>query len=237
MNAIKYLPMLLLFVACGHGFHDTITGNGNVQERTVSIDTIQSVSVSNKLEATFILSDSFKVIVEADENLQEFIFVEEKYGQLEIYSDKNIRMAKAKQIYIYANTINSISVSSGADFFVSDSLNAEEFTIEASSSANVTVFGTFGFLFVNGSSAADINIEGSCEKLEVNMSSAADLRASNLVAKKGNVVVSSAGDARVHITEEASFEASSAGDIIYRGNPIVISSNASSAGDVKKSRN
>jgi len=66
----------------------------------------------------------------------------------------------------------------------------------------------------------------------VRLSSAGDLNAFDLVAAKVDVDVSSAGDARVHATEEISMNASSAGNIYYRGDARVIHSRSSSAGDI-----
>lgn len=237
MKTLKYLPILLLLVACGHSFHDSITGNGNVEEKSTKIDTVHSLFISDRLEATLIPSDSFKVVIEADENLHEFIYVEEKHDQLRIYSDKYIRIAKAKRVYIYSNTINSIEISAGATIDVSDSLTMDIFSLDASSGSDVYILGSFRTMYVNGSSASDIDLAGSCDDLVVNMSSASDLRAYDFEAKRVNVTASSASDVRVHVTEEAKFDASSASDILYRGNPEVISSNASSAADIKRIRN
>lgn len=236
MKAIKYIPIVFLFVACGHSFHDSITGNGNVVVKNVEIDTVLTLIVSDRLEATLIPSDSFKVVIEADENLHEFIFVEEEHDQLHIYSDKYIRLAKAKNVYIYANSINSIDVSAGATLHMSDSLTMDIFSLDASSGSDVNILGHFGTMYVNGSSASDIDLVGSCNDLEVNMSSASDLQAYDFEAKRVSVTASSAADVRIHVTDEAEFDASSASDIIYRGNPEVISSNSSSAADIKRKR-
>jgi hypothetical protein len=235
MKQIFVLLLIVLFASCGHGFPDSITGNGKVQERIVNTDTILYLNVASRLEAVLIPSDSLKIVIEADENLQEYIYAEQHYGELKIYSDKYIRMAKSKRVYIYSNSIVSIEISSGASFENADSLTIRDFMVGGSSGAEIAVKGTFNRLDVRGSSGCDIDLQGSCEQLHVNLSSAADLRAFELQARKANIVTSSAADARINVSEEAHFNASSASDIIYRGEPEIITSQASSAADIKKS--
>jgi len=69
---------------------------------------------------------------------------------------------------------------------------------------------------------------------ELKISSAGDLHAFDLVCEEVKVNVSSAGDARIHATEEISMDVSSAGNIYYMGDARVIHSRSSSAGDIIK---
>jgi len=70
--------------------------------------------------------------------------------------------------------------------------------------------------------------------LKADLSSAGDLNAFDLEAKKGDVRVSSAGDANVFVTEEAIFDCSSAGSIEFKGEPRIKNISTSSAGSVNK---
>jgi hypothetical protein len=82
------------------------------------------------------------------------------------------------------------------------------------------------------SSSGDARISGSAAIFDASLSSAGDLNAFDLVAGVVDVSVSSAGDARVHATEEITMNASSAGNIYYRGDAKVVRSNSSSAGNI-----
>ena len=82
------------------------------------------------------------------------------------------------------------------------------------------------------SSSGDANISGTLDSFNVSLSSAGDLNAYDLIARKVDVDVSSAGDAKVHATEEISMNASSAGNIYYKGDARVMHSKSSSAGNI-----
>lgn len=66
------------------------------------------------------------------------------------------------------------------------------------------------------------------------VSSAGKLDAYDLVSRKCNVSVSSAGHAKINVVEELDAEASSAGSITYTGDPKEIRIEKSSAGSVSK---
>jgi hypothetical protein len=84
------------------------------------------------------------------------------------------------------------------------------------------------------SSAGDARLQGKTNYLKADLSSAGDLNAFDLEAKKGDVRVSSAGDANVFVTEEAIFDCSSAGSIEFKGEPRIKNISTSSAGSVNK---
>jgi hypothetical protein len=89
-----------------------------------------------------------------------------------------------------------------------------------------------GRIDLNISSSGDASLSGSADEFDVTLSSAGDLNAFDLIAGKVDVNVSSAGDAKVHATDEISMNASSAGNIYYRGDARVVRSQSSSAGSI-----
>ena len=98
---MKYLLIfssLILTVSCHYHHHDSISGNGEVKRAIVSEDTIRSITISNKLNALIIPSDTFRVVINADENLHEHIRTDIYDGYLSIYSEKYIRMARSKEV-------------------------------------------------------------------------------------------------------------------------------------------
>lgn len=235
---MKYLLLIspfLIAISC-HYHHDSISGNGEVKKVIVSEDTIRSLTISNRLNAWIIPSDTFRVEVNADENLHDHIHTDLYEGHLSVYTEKYIRMARSKEVLIYTDCIERIEASSGANVYTKDTLNCNEMSISASSAADVSVLGNFERVDIFGSSGSDLRINGSAEHATINLSSAADLHAYDFVIQNANVTVSSASDARVNVEQEARFNASSAGDIRYIGDPEIIESRTSSAADIKRSR-
>ena len=88
-------------------------------------------------------------------------------------------------------------------------------------------------MIVDLNGASELKINGHTESLEAEVSSAAKLRAFDLIADQVDIDVSSAGLAEVNANNKLMAEASSAGRVVYKGEPEV-SSEVSSAGSVDK---
>ncbi len=84
------------------------------------------------------------------------------------------------------------------------------------------------------SSSGDIRLEGSADELKADLSSAGDLNAYDLKTRVATVSTSSAGDAKIFVTEKLKADASSAGDIYFMGDPKQVDGHSSSAGGIHK---
>jgi len=222
--------------SCSYDKHDVISGNGRVETKILSTDTINRVVISDRLDVVLIPSDSVYIILKADKNLHEYITSETTGQTINISCSRNVRMAREKEIWIYSRYLKAADVSSRSSFETRDSIFTDEFSLRASSGSEVKIMGRFKRLEVNASSGSSVHIAGFADYLNANVSSAADLFAYELKVKSADVASSSAADARVNVVEEAQFNASSAADIIYQGNPKIINSRANSLGDIKKSK-
>ena len=145
-------------------------------------------------------------------------------------------MARSKEILIYSRYLRRADISSHSTFETKDSLITPEFSVDATSNSEVRIMGRFDHLSANASSRSNLYLSGYATYLNANVNSAADMFAYELTAKTADVVASSAADARVRVSDEARFNASSAADIIYKGEPKILDSRSSSLGDVKKSK-
>lgn len=217
------------------GWDQGISGNGNVVKETRDVSGFTGVHVSSGIDCYLSQGNDFEVTVEADENLMEVILTEIKGGMLVIRTDRtNIRRAKAKKVFVTLPELTELKISSAGDCEGQTPFRCEDLRLGISSAGNLSLEVEAERIDVEISSSGDASIAGKAAFLDASLSSAGDLNAFDLVAGKVNVDVSSAGDARVHATEEISMNASSAGSIYYTGDAAIIRSNRSSAGDIIK---
>jgi hypothetical protein len=233
-------PMMLipsiLFVAAGCvvNIQDTVTGDGKVVSETRDVPEFTGIKVGSGIDVFLTQGENQSVVVEADQNLQEWIRTEVKGTDLHIYTDKNIRLARTKRIDITCRMLDNIDVSSAGDVTGLNRFKADKLDIDMSSAGNLDFEVEAHEIIIYISSAGNAVLKGKTDTLRADLSSAGDLNAFDLEAKYGDVSVSSAGSARVFVTEEASFRSNSAGDIDYRGEPRVKEIHTSSAGSVNK---
>ncbi len=232
---ISLTALLLIIVqGCYIDLPDSVTGNGNVIADDRAVSGFNGLKVSSGIDVYITQGSEEGLTIEADENLHDIIKTDVKGGILNIYSTKGIRMAKAKKVYLDYIDLDEISISSAGDVKGQNLVTAEKLKLSLSSAGDLVLDLHAEEVDVNISSSGNARLSGTTDYLRANLSSAGDLHAFDLVALNGNVSVSSAGDARVHITEKARFRSSSAGDIVYMGKPEILDINTSSAGSVRR---
>jgi hypothetical protein len=234
-NFLFVLPLILLMDSgCMINFPDSITGNGKVITQTRDLSEFSGIKVGSGIDVYLTQGETQRVEVEADENLQDYIRTEVVGNELHIYSDKNIRLAKSRRVNITCKTIDKIDVSSAGDVVGLSPFKTDRLDIDISSAGDLKFEVEANDINISISSSGDVTLKGQAHNLKADLSSAGDLNAFDLVAEIGDITVSSAGDARVNITQEASLRSSSAGDIEYKGDPKIKEINTSSGGSISK---
>ena len=227
-----FLVILIGFSQTATSCWDGIKGNGNVVKSDRMLSGFESISVSTGLDL-YITQDSVeKVIVEADENLQEIIIAEVRNGELKLHADKQIYHATAKKVHVTIKNIHSLSASTGADAQSTSKLVAEELSVSSSSGADVKLELNCKTVAGDASSGSDMKLRGTSQAIKANCSSGADLNASDLICESGEADVSSGADISIHITGKVKADASSGGNITVYGNPKERNASTSSGGDV-----
>jgi hypothetical protein len=209
-------------------------GNGEVVEENREISGFNSISASAGLNVYLTQSDDEHVVVEADENLMEYIITDVRGHELKCEVEGNIRRSTKLNIYVSYKTLNNISVSSGADINTENILHSNNLSINVSSGADADLEIEAVSVNCQVSSGADVKLKGKCDHINANSSSGADIKANGLFCKSAQAIASSAGDIRLSVSESINANASSGGDIVFHGSPKTINIDESSGGDVKQ---
>jgi hypothetical protein len=230
----SFLLPLLVICGCYWEMPESISGNGDIVSEERQVPSFSGISVSAGIDVFITQGNEENVKVVTDENLLEVVKTEVEDNVLKIYAGKNIGKAASKKVYVNYVNLNKIKVSSAGDLKGENTLNTDELEIKVSSSGDLKLDVIAQKINIDISSSGDANLSGKTDYLKADLSSAGDLNAFDLEAKVGDISVSSAGDANVFITEEASFSSSSAGDIVYKGDPSIKHISTSSSGTVRK---
>ena len=215
-------------------FRRTVYGNGDVVKKERNAIKATGIRVSSGIDVYLKQGNDFKLSVEADENLHDYILTELNGDMLHVYTDANIRRAESKKVYVTLKEINSISCSSAGDLFGETPVKSDNLKLSASSAGDIKLEVYAKNIDINISSSGDITLTGEADFMEADLSSAGDLNAYNLKVREAEVSASSAGDADIYVTEKLTARSSSAGDINYKGNPEYVDAHSSSAGGVHR---
>jgi hypothetical protein len=234
---ILSLVIALLFSSCNINIKlDQVSGNGEVvtQEREVTAD-FYLIKGSTGLDVYLTEGDTPKIVVEADENLHEFIETRIEDGKLHIKATKNIRRASARKVYVTYTSLEGVEASSGADIKATSQIKAENLTLKSSSGADLEADVYARELSVTTSSGARIKLSGSAKNSSLKASSGSDIKASDLETLTCEAQASSGADITIKVLNTLEGKASSGGIIKYYGDPSeVASSKSTSGGSIKK---
>ncbi|MCX6333357.1 MAG: DUF2807 domain-containing protein [Bacteroidia bacterium] len=240
MKNIKYLSLLFLCIvitSCMDGqIHNLVRGNKNVVKKERIVESFTGISTSSAIDVVLTQGDKMSVVVEADENLHEYIMTEVKDGTLHVYTKEgvSIRDAEMKKVHVTMKDIYKISSSSAGDVFGQTPVKSDNLKLSASSAGDIKLEVYAKSLDINVSSSGDLTLSGEADMLNADLSSAGDLNAYDLKVREADISASSAGDADIWVTEKLKARASSAGDVNYKGDPKNVDANSSSAGGVNK---
>ncbi len=239
MKTLKILTgtlFYILLVSCADAqFYRSVRGNGNVVKEERPASFFDGLSVSSSIDVFLSQGDKESIVVETDENLQEYLVTEIKNGVLRVYFDNvSIHNPTSKKVYVTMKEVRSLRTSSAGDIIGQTPVRGDEVELGSSSAGNIRLELYARSVKVNISSSGDITLTGEAETLNANLSSAGNLNATGFRVNDAGLSVSSAGDAEVFVTHKLVARASSAGDIIYWGNPEYIDAHSSSAGKIRK---
>ena len=234
-NLIIAMGAALILSACNLNITTGENGNGKVvtQEREVTSD-FTEVRGSAGLDVYLTQGDENKIVVEADENLLQYIETDIEGGKLHVTTSENIGRSKAKKVYVTFKELNTVEASSGADVTGNSVIKSQNLNLKSSSGAELEVEVFAQELIAKSSSGADLKVSGKASSLNADASSGSELDAKELLVLNCNAEASSGAEVTVNVQDKLETHVSSGGEINYYGNPVSVNSNKSHSGSVNK---
>ncbi|KAA1244257.1 head GIN domain-containing protein [Aquimarina sp. RZ0] len=214
---------------------DGIKGEGEVirKEKTISKN-FTTIKSSRGLDVVLTKSEDRKVIIEANENLHQYIEVYVEKEVLYITSDKNIYRADEKTVYVSYDKLSKISATSGSEITSQEPLVQKDLSINATSGADVKLRIKAESLTTSVTSGALMNLSGKVKNHNANATSGADIRANDLLSQVSKASATSGANIKIHAKEEFTGKATSGANVVYYGDPEKVSENDNSGGNVRK---
>ena len=228
--------LLLITSSCLFDGFTGIKGNEYVitEERSLN-DDFNAIKVSQGITLFLTQDNEESLTVEADENIMEILITEVTDDVLKIYFKENVYRAKARNVYLSTNNIESIKASSGAEVRSENTLNTSSLSLKSSSGSSMRLLVNANEVQCSSSSGADIRIKGETSTLSTNASSGSHIDADELISANTTARASSGANINVYASDNLNASASSGGNIDYKGSPKTIDKDTSSGGSVSGS--
>jgi hypothetical protein len=204
------------------------------QTVTRSVGSFTGVKAAEGIDVYLKKGTKESVRVETDGIGPDRVVTEVSGNYLKIHMREGNRGKVEVRVYVEYVNIEKLSVSSAATLSSDGPILAKTLEISASSAGDMKIAVEAETVKVSASSAGEIRIKGKAMSVSADASSAGEVDAYELQAQSVVAEASSAGSVQVYVTESLTAQASSGGDVRYRGSPDKSITNSTSGGSVKK---
>lgn len=203
---------------------DTVRGSGEVVTQERLLVGVERVNLSTIGDLTVVLGDEEKLVIEAEENLIEYLVSDVRSGTLHISQQEGIEIRPTQPVRytLTVPTLDGLSVNSLGNI-QAPVLKSEDFEIQINSTGNIRLAGlSTERLEVTISSSGDVQIEGGeVQDSFIRISSLGNYLARDLASQTAEVRINSSGDATLRVAQSLKANLTSSGNLYYYGNPTL----------------
>jgi len=234
---------LLLIAACSlitlsscHWVFHQIHGSGNVVTDSRTFSNFTGVEVGSAIELYVKQDSAYSVKVETDDNLQQYIEIDQSENTLRIRERRNVnlRPTGAIKVYVSAPQFTYLDVS-GASRIIGQNVlsNSSRLDIGLSGASSGELELKTPQVKAGISGASTIMLTGETKDLSIEASGASGAKCFGLLSENADVDASGASHAEVYGSVKINAIASGASDVYYKG-AGAITKDESGAGSVRK---
>jgi hypothetical protein len=215
-----------------------VKGNGNIVSKEISVSSFIRLHLRVSGLVELIQADEEKIVIEADENLQEYMEINNSGRTLYITTEGKWRVPDFTSIKIkvfYRQLYNLYNACENATVFCANALRSTEpveikiYSDKSVSKLNVEA----ASVKLLTACVGNVEIAGSCNLFEISAKSQGDLDARNMIAK--NIVLKNYSQGNIDLFADETLTISNYGEgnIHYWGNGILKDIKHNGDGEVK----
>jgi len=223
--------------SCNYLGGKRVRGNGNITTSEKSVSSVTNVQVSGAIDLYVSQGDTKPVSVETDDNLQQYIEVEQQGDKVVIKFREGINPRPAGKIkaYISSPLYSTIDVSGASNINGETKIvNPENMTLQVTGAGNINMDLNAPAVNAEVSGAGEVNLKGQTKIFDLNLTGAAKAHCYEMLSENTKIDISGAGDADVYASVKLDAQVSGAGSVSYKGGATDVKQQVSGAGSVKK---
>tara|TARA_R110002072_G_scaffold63882_10_gene158576 strand:- start:743 stop:1459 length:717 start_codon:yes stop_codon:yes gene_type:complete len=212
--------------------------SATLSSKAHSISSFSKIDVSNAFEVFIRFSDTDeKLLIEANDNLHDYIVVNQRGTELEIRLKRNTSISGKSRLRAYITTTDlSVIEASGASaiYFENDFIATSlDLDLSGASSFNGNLF--LDNLEIEGSGSSDFEIQGESKNLNFDLSGASSIEDYGFsISEQIRAELSGASSSKLRVDGNMYIDASGASTFYYKGNGNIKSQDLSGSSSIKK---
>jgi hypothetical protein len=192
-----------------------VTGSGNIISGERDIAGFSGVALAGGGKVFISQGEQYKVRVEVDDNVMDFVKTDLKGDVLHIGLNNGSYNNVHLKVYITTPRLTSLSIAGSGDIVAQTPVNTTSLTSTISGSGSIKLS--------NGKAVSH----------KVRISGSGDVSASDIEAESAEVHISGSGDCSLNVAKNLDAHISGSGSVVYRGSPAV-SKRISGSGSVRQ---
>jgi hypothetical protein len=227
---ISLLAVLVVLSGCRFGGR-TVHGSGNTVKQDRTQQGFTKLKIYGPFEVLLQQSDSYKVELETDDNLQQYVEVRKEGSELVIKLQDNLNISNDKGMKLYINVpeIEDLSVAGSTDVKAQGNfVTSRKMTLDIAGSGEIDMRLKAPELEVSIAGSGTAKLEGETRNLDISIAGSGDYLAEKLLSENAKVSVSGAGNCRLYASKTLDVSVAGSGDIFYHGKPTIKQSIAGS---------
>ena len=225
---ITFALALILVVLFAAGITAGATNGSAVETRTIDVASFDRIIVAGNWDVVYVeaASHSIRVVMPAEWfDRYNFNVVRDT-----LRVERNLRSRQTRWdgparplIYVYAPSLDGMSLSGSADATSSSVIRAEDFRLNVSGNAGANLnFNISGALTLNATGRAEVTMSGTTRYLTITGAGINSIHAFDLEARYArNVSIAGVGVVEVTAIETLNVRVGGTARVYYRGNPTI----------------
>lgn len=201
----KTLLFIISVFVLNYNYGQSVKGNGDVVIKERTVGPFTSIETSHGWDLKLTQGSAYKMTIETDENLVDYVKTEVSGNTLKIYSDVNIIKSSKRTIHLTFKELGSIEASGGSDIQAEDKIQTKDFEIKCSGGSDLSLrqiaCNNFKGNFSGGSDAS-IGLS-SVGKVEIDARGGSDIRLKNISGTNLSLELYGGSDAALNGRVEA----------------------------------
>ena len=233
---IVLISFAIILSSCEFMGGKRVTGNGVTTTQQRNLGNFSGVEVSGPMKVYISQNPASSVKIESDENLLEYIEIENHGDVLEISTRRgyNLRPRAGIKIYITAASFDKLAVTGSGELKTQTKIsNDEDVDVSVTGSGDVVLDMDAPAINAEITGSGAITINGATRNFSTEVTGSGEVHAFDLLSESTNVEISGSGDVEVFASKQLKISIAGSGDVRYKGNPSVSKSVAGS-GNIRK---
>ncbi len=235
-NSILFLLVIMLHLSSCSYSENKIQGSGNVISKNYNFPDLSEVQIFCICDVELIQGDKNEVVVNVDDNLQEYFIVKQEGQSMYIKTQDKINLdcSKGSKVTIYFKELTKIKSACVGNLISVGNIKSNRIDLDISSVGKTNLFITDKYMYLSNKSVGSLTIEGASDEAEIHNSGIGNVDMENFIVKRLKVENSSIGKMQVYAQDELSINNSGIGKMVYSGNPKIKKLENHAIGTLKK---